>query len=228
MKLQRKHTPEKELDTPYKKAGQEWDNRMGSALVQAKSWRYGFFAMLLLIVFPSIGGLIYLGKQPKTVPVVVEVHDNGQTSYRGDVSKPMTSWQIPDYAIRYFLMNFVTETRSVSSDPGIIKKNWIDAYNYVTRKGSNTLSLYVQKNDPFVRSARERVSIDFQSINKVTDTSYQIDWKELKWGVQGEPIGETQYRGVFKVVIKPPTTEAGLYANPLGLLIDDMDISERL
>ena len=39
-------TPEPE--TPYQRAGQVWDDRIGSARVQAKNWRLAFFGMLVL------------------------------------------------------------------------------------------------------------------------------------------------------------------------------------
>lgn len=35
-----------ELDTPYQRAAQVWDDRIGSARVQAKNWRLGFFGMM--------------------------------------------------------------------------------------------------------------------------------------------------------------------------------------
>ena len=37
-------TPEPE--TPYQRAAQVWDERIGSARVQARSWRYAFFGAL--------------------------------------------------------------------------------------------------------------------------------------------------------------------------------------
>ena len=37
-------TPEPE--TPYQKAGQVWDERIGSARIQAKNWRLAFFGAL--------------------------------------------------------------------------------------------------------------------------------------------------------------------------------------
>jgi type IV secretory pathway TrbF-like protein len=35
-------------ETPYQKAGQVWDERIGSARVQARNWRFGFLGMLIL------------------------------------------------------------------------------------------------------------------------------------------------------------------------------------
>ena len=37
-------TPEPE--TPYQRASQVWDDRIGSARVQAQNWRLAFFGML--------------------------------------------------------------------------------------------------------------------------------------------------------------------------------------
>jgi len=35
-------------ETPYQRAGQVWDERIGSARVQAKNWRLAFFGTLIL------------------------------------------------------------------------------------------------------------------------------------------------------------------------------------
>ena len=37
-----------EPETPYQKAAQVWDERIGSARVQAKNWRYMAFGSLIL------------------------------------------------------------------------------------------------------------------------------------------------------------------------------------
>ena len=44
--------------TPYQKAAQVWDERIGSARIQAKSWRYAFFGALGLSAALT-GGLIW-------------------------------------------------------------------------------------------------------------------------------------------------------------------------
>jgi len=43
---------------PYQRAAQEWDNRIGSAVVQAKNWRMAAFGALGLAAL-SLGGFIY-------------------------------------------------------------------------------------------------------------------------------------------------------------------------
>ena len=68
-------TPEPE--TPYQRAAQAWDDRIGSARVQAKNWRLAFFGTLAL----SSGltaGLIWQGARGTIVPWVVQVDKFGE------------------------------------------------------------------------------------------------------------------------------------------------------
>src|SRR3546814_7092717 len=68
-------TPEPE--TPYQRAGQLWDERIGSARVQAKNWRYMAFGGLLLTIGLS-SALVWQSMQSLVVPYVVAVDNLGQ------------------------------------------------------------------------------------------------------------------------------------------------------
>jgi len=83
------------------------------------------------------------------------------------------------------------------------------------------LNAYVQKNDPFARLATERVSVDMISMVPLSAESWQVDWKESVWGVHGEPLGDSYWRGIFKIVLKQPQTDEQLVSNPIGLYIDE-------
>jgi type IV secretion system protein TrbF len=226
MKTGKKWTPHGGIDTPYKRASQEWDMRIGTAAIQAKNWRYATFATLLLVAFPSVCGLIYLGSLPKMVPHIVEVAQDGGAAYRGVIGQKWEKYRPSDPSIKYHLHRFVQDTRVISSDAGVIKQNWLDAFKLVSPRGANTLSAYVQKNDPFIRAAKERVSVDFLSMVRITEDSWQVDWKESQWGIMGEPLGETYWRGIFRIVLKQPESEKELAVNPIGLYVDEYNISQ--
>ncbi|NTW15848.1 MAG: type IV secretion system protein [Syntrophaceae bacterium] len=226
MKSGKKWTPQGELDTPYKRASQEWDNRIGRTEVQAKNWRLATFATLIFVAMPSVGGLIYLGAQPKMVPHIVEVAQDGGATYRGSIGMQWERYKPSDPSIKYHLTRFIQDTRMISSDAGVVKENWLDAFKLVSPKGANTLSAYVQKNDPFARAAKERVSVDMLSMVRVSEESWQVDWKESQWGLMGEAVGESYWRGIFKIVIKQPDNEKALAANPIGLYIDEFNVAQ--
>ena len=62
--------------TAYQKAAQVWDERIGSARVQAKSWRLMAFGCLTL-AFGLAGGLVWQSEQSRVTPYVVEVDKLG-------------------------------------------------------------------------------------------------------------------------------------------------------
>jgi type IV secretion system protein TrbF len=66
-----------EPQTPYQKAAQAWDERIGSARVQAKSWRLMAFSALVLS-----GGLaaalVWTQARGQIVPWIVEIDPRGQ------------------------------------------------------------------------------------------------------------------------------------------------------
>lgn len=222
----RKWSPEGGLDTPYKRARQEWDNRMGSAVIQAKNWRLATFATLLLIAFPSLLGLVYLGAQPKAVPHIVEVSADGKAVYRGPVGRNWSEYRPDEASVKYHLGRFVHDTRMVSSDKAVVKRNWLDAYTLVTQRAANTLNEHAKKHNPFDRSETQRVSVQILGMVQISAESWQIDWKESSWGKRGEPFGDEFWRGIFSIALKKPESEQQLAANPIGLFIDEFHWSK--
>ncbi len=62
-------TPEPE--TPYRQAQQLWDNRMGSSLAHARTWRTAAFCSLGL-AGAMAAGVVALALRPAAVPFVIE------------------------------------------------------------------------------------------------------------------------------------------------------------
>src|SRR5260370_21911477 len=67
-------TPEPE--TPYQRAGQIWDDRIGSARLQAKNWRLAFFGMLVLSGGLA-GGIVWQSARGTGSPWVVAIDNLG-------------------------------------------------------------------------------------------------------------------------------------------------------
>ena len=78
-------TPEPE--TPYQRAAQAWDERIGSARVQAKNWRLMAFGCLSLALLMA-GGLVWRSAQSIVTPYVIEVDQAGQVRAVGEAATP--------------------------------------------------------------------------------------------------------------------------------------------
>lgn len=226
--VSKKWKPSDDLDTPYAKARQEWDSRMGSALVQAKSWRFATFAVLLLVAFPSLIGMIYLGSLPKYEPHIVEVDSStGQAQYRGLIGQSWQNFTPSNAAIQYQLRQFLEGTRTVSSDAQVIRKNWIEAYKLVTPSAANALNAHVEQYPPFERAKEERVYIkDIISQQPISGDTWQVEWSEEIKNKRGQVLDLQYWKAIFTLKIQKPGSVDALASNPIGLYIDDFNWSQ--
>jgi type IV secretory pathway TrbF-like protein len=212
-----------EADTPYMRARQEWDKRMGSALVHARNWRLATFCALGAVIF-AIAGMVYLGQLPKAVPHIIEVDHLGAAIYRGPVGET-GAYAPSDATIKYHLQRFIEDTRSLSSDQAVLKRNWLDAYTLVTSKGGNMLTAFVSapEHEPFHRAAAgERVSVEVLSAVRVSQDTWQVDWRESSWDSAGNTAAPPAlWRGMFHIVLQMPKSEQAMTRNPIGLYVDE-------
>src|SRR5262249_39701285 len=114
--------------TPYQKAAQVWDERLGSARVQARNWRLMAFLSAGLTIGLS-GGLVYVAGRGLVVPFVVEIEHSGAVR---NIAPVDGSYKPTDAQIAYHLARFIEQIRSLSSDAVIVRQNWLKAYDYVT------------------------------------------------------------------------------------------------
>ncbi len=213
------------IETPFKKARQEWDKRMGNSIQQAYLWRLVAF-LSLLTTLCSIFAMAYLGALPKAIPHVIEVFPDGRNRYMGDISVEWGQYKPSELLIRYQLERFVTGIRWISSDKVLLKKNLLGVYEMVTESGANLLNEMFQKNNPIRRASTERVDVGIASIIPSTDRSWQIDWRETRWDLYGQPIDSKEFRGIFEIMIVKSSKPDRLKANPLGIYINGFSIVE--
>ena len=78
--------------TPYQSAAQVWDERIGSARVQAKNWRFMAFGCLALAVLMA-GGLVWRSAQSIVTPYVIEVDNAGEVRAVGEAAYLLANGQ---------------------------------------------------------------------------------------------------------------------------------------
>ena len=100
-------------ETPYQRAGQAWDQRIGSARVQAGNWRLIALGLLASNIVQS-GGMIWQAARGTVTPWVVEVDRLGQTLAVGPAVR---GYRPPDPVIAWTLSRFVENTRALPADP---------------------------------------------------------------------------------------------------------------
>lgn len=214
-------TPEPE--TPYQRAAQVWDERIGSARVQAKNWRLMAFGSLALSIGLA-GGLVWQSTHGSIVPWVVQVDKLGQAQ----AVAPATADYTPsDPQIAWYLANFIQNVRSLPDDPIVLRQHWLQAYDFTTTSGAQALNEYARADDPFAALGHEQVAVDISSVIRASPDSFQIDWIEHHYQ-DGALSSVQQWSAILTVTLQSPTTADALRKNPLGIYVTAINWSKEL
>ena len=214
-------TPEPE--TPYQRAGQVWDERIGSARVQAKNWRLMAFGCFGLSAVLS-AALVWQSLQSRVTPYVIEVDRLGEARA---ISEAEANFRPNDAQIAWHLGRFIRDVRTVSLDPVLTRASWLEAYDFTTKRGAQFLGDHARANDPFARIGERTVSVQVTSVVRASDRSFQIEWIETAYE-RGVEAGRSQWTAILTVGQRTPTSTYVLRKNPLGIYVDAIDWSREL
>ncbi len=212
-------------DTPYRRAQQEWDARMGSAVLSARSWRRMAFAALGLSA--ALGAaLTAVALQRRTFVHVVEVAPEGQVL---SVRTADNTWTPNAAQTAYFIGHFVRLVRALPTDPIVLRENWLEAYRFLTPKSAAQLNEIARRDDPFAQVGTTGRVVHVRSIvqrseGRNSGGSWQVAWTEETGGAAGTPE-RASYTGLFSVRHAPPRNAEQIATNPLGLFITDFSWS---
>lgn len=217
------------IESPYFRARQEWDNRLGSEVVRGKNWRVAFFLACALSLVLA-GTNVYQVLSIKVHPVVITVSsETGQPNVLGKIQD--VKYIPKEQEIKFFIGQFIQNIRAVPSDPVVIKKNWFNAYSFLKTKASNYLNQLTQKeaDGPLSKIGIETVTIKPISVLRVNGSnSYQARWREFRFDQGGTLKEEYNMTGVFTIKFETPENMEILSMNPLGIFIEDFQWNKEL
>jgi len=214
-------TPEPE--TPYQRAAQVWDERIGSARVQARNWRLMAFGSLLLAGgFAS--ALVWQSARGTVVPWVVQVDQLGQAQA---VEPAVADYRPSDPQIAFHLARFIEQVRSIPVDPIIVRQNWLRAYDFTTDRGAMALNDYARANDPFGRVGKVQISVEVSSVIRASPDSFRVAWTERRYQ-DGSLAATERWTAILTIAVQPPRDAERLRKNPLGIFVNAISWSREL
>jgi type IV secretory pathway TrbF-like protein len=209
--------------TPYQAAQQQWDQRIGSARVQAKNWRLMALGTLIL-AFVMAGGLLWLSTRSIVTPYVVEVDTQGSVRAVGPA---MEIYRPTDAQIDYHLSRFLRNVRSIPIDPIVLRDDWLEAYDYATDRAAAELNDYARVKEPFANVGRLSIAIEVTSVVRASENSFQLRWIERTY--QNGALNSTErWTAILSIVLQTPKDVARIRKNPLGIYVDGLDWSREL
>ncbi len=211
------------LETPYQRAGQVWDERLGSARVQASNWRLIAFGCLALACMSS-AALIWRSLQSTVTPYVVEVNSFGEVRAIGPALEP---YKPTDAQIAHHLARFIENIRGLSSDPIMVRRNWLSAYDFATDRAAATLNDYAREHDPFSSVGSKTRAVEVFSVVRSSDKTFEARWVEHSYE-NGALAKSERFTGAFTIILDPPRDADTLRKNPLGLYVHALSWAQDL
>lgn len=212
-----------EPETPFQKAGQIWDERMGAARVQARNWRLMAFGSLLLSMGLS-AGLILQSLRGSVTPWVVQIDKLGQAQA---VSPATADYRPTDPQIAWHLARFIEDVRAIPSDPVVLRNQWLRAYDFVTDKGAAALNDYARANNPFGNPAKQQIAVDVSSVIRASPASFRVSWIQRRYE-NGNLAATDRWTAILSILVQTPHDAERLRKNPLGVYVDALNWSKEL
>jgi type IV secretion system protein VirB5 len=215
--------PTGEVETPYQRAGQEWDKRLGSARTQAKNWRLD--ALLSNVALcGALCLIVYLVTHTDAL-LVRYVEFNPDATVRAVVT-PQLLYKPTQAAMAERVRKFVLLSRGLDINPVTVRKQWLEElYKWVTPRGANLLNEFARERNPFTQVGKVFIGVDVQRILPLSETTFDVRWTETTYEIRGPKKGMQAYSGIYGVEVKVPKTEKALQDNALGIFIDTFAVS---
>lgn len=218
------HNDDKENINPYLDGRREWNERYGSHIKQLKTWKTITF-ISLFTTLASVAGLTYIGAKNKLVPYVVEVDKVGAVRA---VNYAQQSNMDNKRVIKYSLAEFIQNFKTIYGDAKIQKDMIFKIYRYLSPSypAYNMVNSYYQEHSPFERLSKETVRVKVNSIVPINKNTYQVDWEEIVSDPRGLKLRTDNFKASITILIVPPTTQAEIMKNPIGLYIKEFNFSK--
>lgn len=210
-------------ETPYQRAAQVWDDRIGSARVQAKNWRFMAFGSLALSAGLSVA-LVWQSTSGSIVPWVVQVDKLGQAQA---VAPAVADYRPTDPQIAFHLARFIEQVRAIPADAIIVRQNWLRAYEFTTQAGALALNDYARANDPFTKVGKQQIAVEVSSVIRASPDSFRVAWIERRYQ-DGSLASTERWSAILTVVVQVPRDPEKLRANPLGSYVNAINWSKEL
>jgi type IV secretory pathway TrbF-like protein len=214
-------TPQPE--TPFQKAGQIWDERIGSARVQARNWRLMAFGSLLLSTGLAIA-LVVQSARGTVTPWVVQIDKLGQAQA---VAPAVADYKPTDPQIAYHLAHFIEDVRAIPADGVILRQQWLRAYDFTTDRGAAALNDFARTNDPFTNLGKSQIAVEVSSVIRASPDSFRVAWTQHRYE-NGQLAVTERWSAILSVIIQTPHDAERLRKNPLGVYVNALHWSKEL
>lgn len=195
------------------------------SVVDVRKWQtvslgLGFIAILLII------SVIVLSKINKPIPYIITVNKLGKAKV---IKYSAAKYPVSRAAKEYFIGRWIHWTFDVH--PGILKKELLKSYTYLTPTGQVYFKRYVRgAGSPLTWAASHHGQKHFSilSMNFINNKTVSVHTKETVLSGAGSTVYVKYVDFIVHIAVVPPTSSLVILKNPLGLYIKSFTINKSV
>ena len=216
---------------PYVQGWREWDERYADLVIGKRNWQLAAGGLLVLGMILA-AGMVWLSSRSRYVVYAVEVDTLG---YALTQAEPLTAAAPPDVVERierYEVASFISQARSVSSDPQVEQQTLNSLLAHTHGAADRFLDEYYHSDgaahNPFQIAQKQTVSVQIDSILKLSTKSYEVRWTEVRRDLNGAAAGTaTHWEAQLQTETVPPRDGGAIVSNPLGFYVTNITWTEQ-
>jgi type IV secretory pathway TrbF-like protein len=208
-------------DNPWMRAQIAYEDRVIRSQAQVANWRmFAFFSLAIAAV--AVSGAVWIGGKSKLIPMVFEVDNLRRTVYvatlHGDEATTDANKIVYSEMFELF-----ENLRSVTTDREANNARLRKGFSRLTGAAATYVRTELRKAPPNEVGATKTVQVTVRSALKLTGKSWQVDWDETSFGLDGKQIGDPEhFRATLQTKLDPSDDEKEFRKNPSGLQIPEL------
>ena len=210
--------------SPYQRAYQEWENRIGSARKQARNWMLAGIASIIMCILLLISIIVVVNCQ-KMYVYVAEIKPEESVVNVQTAVKSYTPTIAQKIA---FVSDFIKNITQIPLDPVVLNKQWQNALLAVSGRAETQLKQVYNKLTPLKLIGQKTIVTVITDSNEVSLNSFEMTFQITIYNRDGGVESVKLYSGVFTFAPSvAPDTLSQMVINPLGLKIGFFSFSEK-
>lgn len=210
---------------PCEQVRKTWNERDGYLVAQNATLKMVIAGLTVLNVALT-GGLVIESTKSSVAPYIIEVDSTtGMARNVGTVEGQ--AYQPKEAEIKYFLGEFIKNTREIPLDPVVYKQKWYKAYTFLTKSSAEKMQAQVEMENPAQYLGKKTVQCNIVVVVKMSENSYQVRWTEEEFSIGAGKKTVIPMTGIFTVLVSTPKDEGTLQNNPLGIYFTDFNWSRE-
>lgn len=207
-------------DAPWVRAGMQYNDTFLRLAAQVANWRKLAFTAMV-VAGMAVCGVIYVGSQSKYIPMLVEVDKLGQTlavkAVTGDLAVSDTS-----RLVYREMFDLIENLRTVTTDRHANNSRLNKGFSRLANSARKYVSNELAKKPPNEIGTKNVVQVQVKTALKLAGKSWQIDWEEYTYALNGELLSTENWRATLQYELLPSGEEENIRINPIGFVVTEL------